>query len=70
MKKQILLALSLIALIAAAASLSLTNTSPVFPQKNSPEMQVQADNKDLWTKVDSLIAEGLPKSALDRKSVV
>jgi uncharacterized protein YfaS (alpha-2-macroglobulin family) len=65
MKKQILLAFSLIALIAAAASLSLTTTSTVFPQKNSPEMQVQADNKDLWTKVDSLIGQGLPKSALE-----
>jgi hypothetical protein len=63
MKKQLLLALGMFSIAAVIASFSF---NPIFfPQPNTPEMEMQSDNKVLWKQVDSLIGQGLPKSALE-----
>lgn len=70
MKKHFLLAFSLVLVTIVAVSLVLVPTSFIFHQKNNPAMEMQSDNKNLWKRVDSLIDQGLPKSALELVNVI
>ncbi|MBW6491610.1 MAG: hypothetical protein K0B15_10520 [Lentimicrobium sp.] len=65
MKKQFFLAFGLVLIAVVVVSLSMMPSSFIFHQKNNAAMEIQSDNKDMWKTVDSLIGQGLPKSALE-----
>ncbi|PKO97742.1 MAG: hypothetical protein CVU14_09710, partial [Bacteroidetes bacterium HGW-Bacteroidetes-9] len=51
--------------MAISASFSLMQQPLQLFQKSNPVMGINIDNKDKWKQVDSLIANGLPQSALE-----
>lgn len=65
MKNRILLVFSFLGLMAIGSSFSLMQQPLRSFQKSNSYMGNNTDNKDKWKQVDSLIAIGLPQSALD-----
>jgi uncharacterized protein YfaS (alpha-2-macroglobulin family) len=65
MKNRLLLVFGLLGIFAVAASYSLIQKPLPLFGKSKANMEINTDNKNLWKQVDSLAAQGLPKSALE-----
>ncbi len=65
MKKYIIAAFSLLLTLAAASALTSGFSVYTAGAKNNKTMKFTGQQKDIWKTVDSLVAKGLPQSALD-----